>query len=305
MNTSQKLQIIKRLSRLTQEKLAQKFDVSFATLNSWINNHSKPRREAGKLIDEMYKEYTGQKVIPTSLLKAKKLFLSDRSNAHPGVLKKIAGFPDIQEEFVLSLTYNSNGIEGSTLSENETAQVIFRNRPLPNKSLIEQIEAKNHQAAFEYLIRHLAGRKRINEKFILKLHGILMNSIRDDAGFYRNHGVRIVGSNVPTANFIKIPYLMDKLVRYINRKRKDIILHASKIHSRFEQIHPFSDGNGRVGRLLLNAILIKANFPPAMIMQENKQLYYTYLQKAQTTDDASLLEDFICDAVMEGFEILE
>ena len=86
---------------------------------------------------------------------------------------------------------------------------------------------------------------------------------------------------------------------------KDIIGLSAGIHGRFEQIHPFSDGNGRVGRLLLSAMLLKKNIAPAIIRQEQKQLYYTYLYKAQAKNDTSQLEDFICDAIIDGFKILE
>ena len=77
------------------------------------------------------------------------------------------------------------------------------------------------------------------------------------------------------------------------------------MHLKFVSIHPFSDGNGRVGRLLMNAMLLKANLAPAIIRQEQKRLYYTYLYKAQTKNDQSQLEDFLYNAVMDGFRILE
>jgi len=80
---------------------------------------------------------------------------------------------------------------------------------------------------------------------------------------------------------------------------------SASVHSKLEQIHPFGDGNGRVGRLLMNAMLLRSNFAPAIIRQEQKQLYYTYLYKAQTKEDQSQLEDFLCEAVMDGFKILD
>ena len=102
----------------------------------------------------------------------------------------------------------------------------------------------------------------------MKLHGILMNGVQPDAGEYRRHAVRILGVNLPTANYLKIPELTPQILSEANKRTRDTIALSAKIHSRFEQIHPFSDGNGRIGRLLMNAMLLKANFAPAIIRQE-------------------------------------
>lgn len=303
MNISEKLQLVQKFSQLTQENIARELGVSFATLNSWINGKSVPRENNQKLIDELYLKYTGQKTIPTSVLQSKKEII--RSKKQRNVVKEITDNPDIYDQFVLSLTYHTNSIEGSTLTENETAAILFQNASLPNKSLIEHLEAKNHQSALRFLFEQVNPKFRITEAFILKLHSILMNSIRPDAGAYRNHGVRIVGANVPTANHLKIPELMKEIIRNINKEKKDLIEHISVLHGKFEQIHPFSDGNGRIGRLLINAMLMKKNLPPAVIKQEKKRLYYTYLNKFQLEENSILLQDFICDAVLEGFDILE
>jgi len=154
------------------------------------------------------------------------------------------------------------------------------------------------------LFNYLKADKDINKELILKLHSILLNGIRDDAGFFRNHGVRIVGSNVPTANYPKLPELMDNLINDINKNNKDSVALVVSIHSRFEQIHPFADGNGRIGRLIMMAMLIKVNFPPAVIKQEVKRQYYNYLSKAQLKGEFSQLEDFICEAIFQGFDII-
>ena len=305
MTIREKLQIIQKLSGLTQAELAGRLGVTFAALNRWINGKALPRPKAQAKIDELYKEYSGQKQIPETVLEAKKNLVFLNRKAHKNVLKKITANPDILDQFYLSLTYHSNRIEGSSLSESDTAAILFENAALPNKSLTEQLEAKNHQAVLEYLFKYLGQKLPLNKELILKLHGILMNAIRQDAGVWRNHGVRILGTNVPTANYLKIPVLMAELIRDINNEHKDIIAHVSFIHARFEQIHPFADGNGRIGRLLMHAMLLKTNLPPAVIKQEKKRLYNAYLNKAQLKGDASLLEDFICDAVLEGYKILK
>jgi len=303
MNISQKLQLVQKFSQLTQENIARELGVSFATLNSWINGRSIPRENSQKLIDELYLKYTGQKKVPISVLQSKKEII--KSKRHKNVIKEITNNPDIYDQFILSLTYHTNSIEGSTLTENETAAILFQNASLPNKSLIEHLEAKNHQSALRFLFEQVDPNFRITESFILKLHSILMNSIRPDAGAYRNHGVRIVGANVPTANYLKVPELMKEIIRNINKEKKDLIEHISVLHGKFEQIHPFSDGNGRIGRLLINVMLMKKNLPPAVIKQEKKRLYHTYLNKFQLEENSILLQDFICDAILEGFDILE
>ncbi|MDO8601049.1 MAG: Fic family protein, partial [bacterium] len=305
INTRQKLEIIQKMLGLTQTKLAEKFGVSFAAFNSWWTGKSEPRPKMQASIDELFLEVTGQKVIPDNQLTAKKQALWQASGKYKSVVAEIMDNPDIRDQFILKLTYHSNSIEGSTLTEPDTAAILFDNAALPNKSLAEQLEAKNHQTALNYLFDYIAKKEEIDEALVSKLHSILMNGVRSDAGVYRNHPVRITGVNLPTANYISVPKLMLDVMARVVEKNKDIVALAASIHSQFEKIHPFSDGNGRVGRLLMNAMLLCANFAPAIIRQEQKQLYYAYLYKAQTKEDCSQLEDFLCEAIMDGFKILE
>jgi Fic family protein/DNA-binding XRE family transcriptional regulator len=305
MTTRQKLEIIQKRLGLTQTKLAERFGVSFVAFNGWWTGKSTPRPKMRAAIEELYLEVTGQKVIFGEELDIKKQTLRQKSFEHKNVVGEILKNPDIRDQFVLKLTYNSNSIEGNTLTEPDTAAVLFENVALPNRSLIEQLEAKNHQTALNYLFDHIFKGEAINEDLILKLHGILMNGVRSDAGFYRDHAVRITGVNVPTANYMKISELMLEVIAKAAEQNSDIVAVSAGVHSQFEQIHPFSDGNGRVGRLLMNAMLVKADFAPAIIKQQQKQLYYTYLYKAQTKGDTSQLEDFLCDSVLDGFKILE
>lgn len=305
MKVSQKLQIIQKLSKLTQTQLAEELKVSFPTLNSWINERSQPHTKKIQKIDDLYSKYTGVKTIPKDNVIAKKDIIKKKSKKHTNIIKLIKNRPDISDQFILSLTYNTNSIEGSTLTENETAAILFQNITFKNKDLVEHLEAKNHHSALEYLFNEIKKDHKITEEFILELHHILMNSIRPDAGRYRNHGVRIVGANVPTANYVKVPDLMRNLIKEINKKQKDPIKHISMIHSKFEQIHPFSDGNGRIGRLIMTAMLLKGNIAPAVIKKEKKHLYYKWLQKSQQREEFEELEGFICDSILNGFEILE
>ncbi len=305
MTIQEKLKIIKQTTGLTQTQLAEKLGVSFVAFNNWWLGKSEPRAEKAEKINELLLRVTGASKIPADELAAKKMALVKRAKKYPNVLKKILTIPNLRDAFVLKLTYHSNRIEGSTMTEPDTAAVIFKNIALSNRTLTEQLEAKNHQTALLYLFDYLHAKKSINEVLVLKLHSILMNGILPDAGSYRRHAVRILGVNLPTSNYLKIPDLLPDVIKEAQKKVKDPINQASAVHARFEQIHPFSDGNGRIGRLLLNAILLKANYAPAIIKQEEKKQYYDYLYKAQSEGDLSLFENFLCDSVNEGYNILE
>ncbi|MFA5249586.1 MAG: Fic family protein [Candidatus Paceibacterota bacterium] len=305
MNTRQKLEIIQKMLGLTQTKLAERFGVSFVAFNNWRTGKSNPRPKMQAAIDELFLEVTGRKIIPSDQLTAKKQALQKKSKEHKSVISEILNNPDIRDQFILKLTYHSNSIEGSTLTEPDTAAIIFDNAALSNKSLTEHLEAKNHQTALNYLFGHIAKKEKIDEGLAIKLHGILMNGVHPNAGVYRNHVVRIVGANLLTANYMSVPKLIKEAMALAAERSKDIIALSASVHGRFEQIHPFSDGNGRVGRLLMNAMLLNANFAPAIIRQQQKQLYYTYLYKAQAKEDYSQLEDFLCEAVADGFKILD
>ena len=305
MTIRQKLETIQKSLGLTQTKLAERLGVSFVAFNGWWTGKSIPRPKMRVAINELFLEVTGQKIIPEEQLNEKKQILRRKSSEYKNIVAEILDNHDIRDQFILKLTYHTNRIEGSTLTEPDTAAILFDNAALPDRSLTEHLETKNHQAALNYLFDYILKNGAINENFILKLHAILMNGTIGDAGQYRRHAVRITGVNLPTANYLKVPDLMPALAREAAKTTKDVIALSAKIHGRFEQIHPFSDGNGRIGRLLMQAVLLKANFAPAVIRQEQKQLYYTYLYKAQTKDDYSQLEDFLCGAAMDGFKILE
>jgi len=305
MTTRQKLEVIQETLNLTQTKCAERLGVSFAAYNGWWTGKSKPRPKALVAIDDLFNEVTGQKTVSKELLNNKKRELAEKTRAHKKIVAEILANPDLRDEFILKLTYNSNSIEGSSMTEPDTAAVLFDNAALPNCSLTEQLEAKNHQTALNFLFDHLLRGNAITEDLVLRLHGMLMNGVRSDAGFYRRHAVRIVGVNLPTANYLRLPDLVPPVIAEAAGAPEDIIKSVASVHSHFEQLHPFSDGNGRIGRLLMTAMLLKADHAPAIIRQEKKRLYYTYLYKAQTSDDQSQLENYICDAVADGFRILE
>lgn len=301
----EQLHLLQSLSGRSQTALAQTLGASFVSFNRWSRGKAVPRAATQTRIDRLLQQYTHLRAPPRDPLAAKRAVVLAKARRSPRVLQTIRKRSDLADEFVLRLTYTSNRIEGSTMTEAETAVVLFRNGTVPRRTLAEQLEAKNHQAALLQLFDVAGSPKTFTEEFLLRLHGILMNGTRDDAGFYRRHGVRILGANIPTANYVKVPTLMERLLADARKKDRDPIRQAAAIHSRFEQIHPFGDGNGRIGRLLIHAMLFRANLPPAIIRPERRSRYYAALNEAQRTGNTTKLEEVICDGILEGWRVVE
>ena len=308
MTITQKLHQIQKHSGRTQEELARDLCVSFPTLNSWINGKSKPREKAVGKIDSLYLEYLGDTSIGTDVLenKVKKLQQLQQQFRDPFAL--IMSRKDIYDGFLLSLTYHTNSIEGSTFNEPDVKAVLFDDVTIPNKSVREHQEAKNHQGALGFVMRWIRDNNSVVEQKLIKhIHQILMNGIMHNAGEYRTHSARIAGMNVPTSNHLSIKNHMGDLVDLLNKLQKNQLSqveHIAQTHARFEQIHPFSDGNGRVGRLLMIILAFKYHMAPVLIKKEKKQAYYTYLEESQTKNNNIPLTSFVFDGLFEGYSLL-
>lgn len=308
MSITQKLQKIQKYSGKTQEELARDLGVSFPTLNSWINGKSQPRSKAVEKINSLYRETFGDTSISAHELdkKVEKLKQLQRQFSEPFSI--LMSKKDVYDDFLLSLTYHTNSIEGSTFNEPDVKAVLFDDVTIPNKSVREHQEAKNHQGALGFIMRWIRDNNNvIDEEFIKHIHQILMNGIMHNAGEYRNHSVRIAGVNVPTSNHLSINKHMSEYINECNQLQKDPLTQIEQIaktHARFEQIHPFSDGNGRVGRLLILILAFKYNMAPVLIKKEKKQAYYTYLEESQVKNNHIPLTSFIFDAIFEGYKLL-
>jgi Fic family protein len=198
------------------------------------------------------------------------------------------------------MTYHTNTIEGSTMTLSDVADVLFNHKVLSNRTAIEQAEARNHQATLLWLLDEIAENSKellINTELIKTIHLRLMNGLISDAGQYRQHSVRIQGASVPLANWQSIASRIESLSKDLNAKSTDIIATLAETHAKFEQIHPFSDGNGRTGRLIMLIQALKVGLLPPVVVKERKYAYYKYLQKAQNEQDYSSLELFVAQSV--------
>lgn len=189
----------------------------------------------------------------------------------------------IKEGLALEWTYNSNSIEGNTLSLNETKLVLQEGITVRGKSLREHFEVFNHEKAIDYLYGLVSPKYTLRSIDILSLHGMVLRSIEDDfAGRIRNGAVRIVGANFTPPNATKVDGLLDELIEFVNDnplQLNEIVL-ATIFHHRLVWIHPFFDGNGRTVRLAINLLLLKAGFPPAIILKNDRKKYYDALNQA-------------------------
>lgn len=203
-----------------------------------------------------------------------------------------AALQNIKSSLTLEWTYNSNSIEGNTLTLQETKMVIEDGLTIRGKSLREHFEAVNHQEAIEFVEQLVSDKYILTASDILTVHGLVLQKIEKEyAGRYRNSGVRISGANFAPPNALKVDGLMEDLILWVNEASNtlDVVLKASIFHHRFAWIHPFFDGNGRTVRLIFNLLLMKAGYPPAIILKNDRKKYYDALNKANLGDYSKLV----------------
>lgn len=189
----------------------------------------------------------------------------------------------IRESLSIEWTYNSNSIEGNTMSLRETQMILQEGITVKGKSLREHFETHNHDKAIDYLYSIINENYILRSIDVLSLHGLVLRSIEDDfAGRIRNGGVRITGANFTPPNANKVPDLVDELIDFVNTNPlnlNDIEL-ATVFHHKLVWIHPFFDGNGRTVRLAMNLLLMRCGFPPAIILKNDRKKYYEALNQA-------------------------
>lgn len=181
----------------------------------------------------------------------------------------------LKEEFLIEFTYNTNAIEGSTLTLQETAMVL-KGMTIDQKPLKEHLEVIGHRDAFEYVLKLVQDRVPLSEKVIKEIHSLVLIDRPDDKGVYRRIPVRIMGSKHEPPQPYLVPIQMEQLMAKQADKQNGMHLveRVSIFHLLFESIHPFIDGNGRTGRLLLNLELLMGGFPAINVKFTDRKRYY-------------------------------
>ena len=211
---------------------------------------------------------------------------------------------NLHEELVLQWTYNSNAIEGNTLTLKET-KVALEGITIGGKTLREHFEAINHREAILFVEELVQAGEALNERDIKLIHQLVLKNIDDkNAGIYRNCNVTIAGAQHRPPEFLKIPEKMADFIQWY--KAEGLNLHpverAAIVHGEFVKIHPFVDGNGRTSRLLMNLELMKAGFPAAVLPVSKRLEYYETLDKAHCSGNYEPFMAFIATVVEQGFE---
>lgn len=245
-------------------------------------------RKNGKVVTK--EKYLGKK-IPKNIEEIKKKFLEECHKASLfGLFEKIKNefqkewqkYPKsikekVKEQVAIAFTYNTNAIEGSTITLEETRELV-EHKIAPNKPLNDIKETENHVKVF---LEMLKKKEKFSNQLILKWHKKLFQETKKDiAGKFRTYLVR-VGSYI-APDWQDVNKLMKELVKFYNENKKmNTIELAARLHYKFEKIHPFGDGNGRVGRLIMNYVLWHNNYPMLIVEYKKRSSYYKALQKGE------------------------
>lgn len=224
--------------------------------------------------------------------------LSSLRPLNSGELKRL------KDEFAINNTYNSNAIEGSTLTLRETAMILQEGVTIAEKPIKEHLEAIGHKDAFEYIIELTDSKTALSESIIKEIHSLVLMADRENKGVYRKVPVMIMGTEHKPPQPYLVPKLMEQLIIDYDElsQTADIIQAVSLLHLKFESIHPFIDGNGRTGRLLLNFELMKKGFLPVNIKFADRTKYYDCFDEYRKTGTADMLAELIAEYERQELE---
>lgn len=225
-----------------------------------------------------------------ALIDSKRSELDRRRPLTSGELERL------NEEFTVEYTYNSNAIEGNALTLRETA-LVLRGLTVDRKPLKDHMEAAGHREAFDFVCELVGSNAPLTGQIIRQIHFLVLADKKDDRGAYRRIPVRIMGARNTPAEPCLIPEKMEQLLHDFANSTEHIVTRLARFHLDFESIHPFIDGNGRTGRLLVNLELMKAGFPPIDIKFADRTAYYDAFDEYHAKHDLSAMEKLLAGYV--------
>lgn len=207
----------------------------------------------------------------------------------------------LTEEFTVEYTYNSNAIEGNTLTLRET-DMVLRGLTIDQKPLKDHMEAVGHKEAFDYVRELVQEKAPLSERVIQQIHYLVLADKKDDRGVYRRVPVRIMGAQHEPIQPYLIRPMMEQLLADFAASQEHIVTKLARFHIEFEGIHPFIDGNGRTGRLLVNLELMKAGYPPIDIKFTDRMAYYDAFEEYHVKHNLSAMEKLFARYIDERLD---
>lgn len=208
----------------------------------------------------------------------------------------------LTEEFTVEYTYNSNAIEGNTLTLRET-DLVLRGLTIDRKPLKDHLEAVGHKEAFDFVRELVQSNAPLTERVIQQIHFLVLSDKKDDRGVYRRVPVRIMGAQHEPVQPYLIQPRMEQLLQSFAESTEHIVRKLARFHIEFEGIHPFIDGNGRTGRLLVNLELMKAGYPPIDIKFTDRIAYYDAFDAYHVKHDLSAMEKLFAGYINERLDV--
>lgn len=212
----------------------------------------------------------------------------------------------LREQLEVEMTYNSNAIEGNSLTLRETYLVLQEGMTIKGKPLKDHLEAKDHKEALDFLYELVSqGSYTISEHLIRQLHQLVVRETDTEfAGRYRTGSVIIGGADHTPPDAVDVPRQMEELIRWLKKNEKSLhpVELAAFLHHKVVFVHPFFDGNGRTARLVMNVFLMRKGFPLAIILRTDRKKYYRVLEKADKGNDAPHVL-FIAQAVERSLDL--
>ena len=202
---------------------------------------------------------------------------------------------------MIEYTYNSNAIEGNTLTLQETA-LVLEGITIDRKPLKDHLEAVGHKDAFLYVQDLVKDKVPFSETIIKQIHTLVLMDRPEDRGIYRRIPVKIMGAYHTPPEPVVVPEQMEKLVKEFSKKKLHPIESAALFHLKFEGIHPFVDGNGRTGRLILNLFLMQNGYPPINVKFTDRKRYYEAFDSYYRDNDAGAMIQMVAEYVEERLD---
>lgn len=226
-----------------------------------------------------------------------KEFLNKEHPLNDGILRKLQN--NLRTEFI----YNSNAIEGNTLTLRETDIILQFGITVKGKSLKEHNEVKGQEYALDFLNEVLKKEEPLSIRLIREFHALILNDDKDNRGRFKQENNTILGAKFQTTPFYQVEEKLQELIDNFNESDKNLIEKVAKFHNDFEMVHPFNDGNGRTGRLLMNLELMKNGYPITIIKNEDRDDYYQALEIASIDKNYIPLTEFIKRSIENTFWI--